>query len=237
MGISRIVRLRHPGVLSDFTWTEDLQNFGRYNLIYGWNGSGKTTISKLFRALEMRRTPANAEITLSIDGADVTGSDFGKATLPVHVFNRDFVSESVFPVGGRDVPPILVVGWESVEQQKQVEVLKRDLAEAHATLEAARPGRREAEKALDRHCIDRATVIRDTLRSPGPNPYNNYDKSSFRGRAQRMAAERDKEPVPLADSDREKLLAQHRATPKPKVQYALAATPRGIGTLLGRASA
>lgn len=53
--ITKINRLRHPGVLRDFTWPADLPSFGRYNLIYGWNGSGKTTLSNLFRALALIR--------------------------------------------------------------------------------------------------------------------------------------------------------------------------------------
>ena len=180
--ISRIARLHHPGVLRDFTWPAELRTFGRYNLIYGWNGSGKTTISKSFRALETRTAPANGEVTFTINGAEVGGCDFGEAALPVRVFNRDFVTESVFPLGGGEVPPILVVGKESVEKQKEVEQLRKTLADAQAALESGRSKKRVAERALDKHCIDRAAVIKDTLRSSGSNPYNNYDKSSFRDR-------------------------------------------------------
>jgi wobble nucleotide-excising tRNase len=216
--ISRIARLRHPGVLRDFTWTSELPTFGRYNLIYGWNGSGKTTISKLFRALETGTAPSTGEVTLSIDGADVGGQDFAQAAFPVRVFNRDFVTESVFPVAGGDVPPILVVGKESVEKQKEVEHLKKNLADVQTALASERSEKREAERTLDKHCIDRATVIRDTLRSPGSNPYNNYDKSNFRNRAQEMAAAGDTAAHRLREANREKLLAQHRATPKPKVR-------------------
>jgi wobble nucleotide-excising tRNase len=218
IAISRIVRLRHPGVLHDFSWPADLPTFGRYNLIYGWNGSGKTTISKIFRALEMRAAPDSGEVTLSINGADVTVHDFDQVTLPVRVFNRNFMAESVFPVGGGQIPPIFVLGKESVEKQKQVEQLKKNLADAQARLEFGRSKKREAEKALNKHSIDRATVIRDTLRSPGTNPYNNYDKASFRRYAQEMVDAGDTAAHRLSESDREKLLAQHRATPKPKVQ-------------------
>ena len=136
--ISRIARLRHPGVLRDFTWASDLATFGRYNLIYGWNGSGKTTISKMFRALETRTLPANGDVAFSISGSDVRSSDFGGATLPVRVFNRDFVSESIFPVRGGEVPPILVVGKESVEKQKEVEQLRKSLGNAQTASESER---------------------------------------------------------------------------------------------------
>ncbi len=218
MAITRKVRRRHPGVLRDFTWAAKLPTFGRYNLIYGWNGSGKTTISKLFRALETRTVPANGEVTFTINAADVSGRDFGQVTLPVRVFNRDFVTESVFPLGGGEVPHILVVGKESVEKQKEVEKLRKNLADAQTELESGRSKKRDADKALDKHGIDRAAVIKETLRSSGSNQYNNYDKSTFRMRAQSMVEAGDKETHRLSDSDRATLLVQHRSSPKPKLQ-------------------
>ncbi len=216
--ISRIARLRHSGVLRDFNWASGLPPFGRYNLIYGWNGSGKTTISQMFRALETRMPPATGDVTFTINGADVSSSNFGGGTLPVRVLNRDFVSESIFPVRGGEVPPILIVGKESVEKQKEVEQLRKSLADAQTASESERSKKQNAERALDKHCIDRAAVIKDTLRSSGSNTYNNYDKSTFRTRAQSMAAAGDKATHRLTDSDRDTLLAQHRASPKPKLQ-------------------
>src|SRR5690554_1798827 len=97
--VTKISRLRHPGVLRDFSWPADLPSFGRYNLIYGWNGSGKTTLSNLFRALELRRQP-EGEVTLAAANSSITGNEFAQSTLPVRVFNRDFVAANVFPVGG-----------------------------------------------------------------------------------------------------------------------------------------
>jgi wobble nucleotide-excising tRNase len=216
--ITKITRLKHPGVLRDFSWPADLPSFGRFNLIYGWNGSGKTTISRMFRALETRTAPAAGEVVFTINGTDVHSRDFSQATLPVRVFNRDFVTESVFRVGGSDVPPILVVGKESVEKQKQIEQLKRNLTAAQMALESERLKKQTAERELDKHCIDQAATIRNMLRSSGSNPYNNYDKSNFRTRAQSMVAAGDKETHRLSETDRDKLLAQQRANAKPKLQ-------------------
>ncbi len=225
MAIGRIARLRNCGVFRDFTWPADLPNFGRYNLIYGWNWSGKTTLSRLFRGLETRTAPTNGQVTLSVKGHDVSGDDFAQAMLPVRVFSRDFVMESVFPVGGGDVPPIFVVGKESVEKQKDVVRLKADLAQARTEFEFARSKKEEADNTFDRFCIDRARVVKDTLRSPGENPYNNYDKSDFRDRAQKMADDGDGEAHRLNESHRERLLAQHRATQKPKLQVVMYELP------------
>jgi wobble nucleotide-excising tRNase len=218
MTVTRVSHLRDCGVFRDFAWPNDLHDFGRFNLIYGWNGSGKTTLSRLFRDLEARRSPAAGQATFSINGHDVRGEDFAQVMLPIRVFNRDFLMDSVFPVGGGDVPPIFVVGKESVEKQKEAERLKASRAEAQAELESARSTKQGAERAFDRFCIDRARVIKDTLRSSGSNLYNNYDKSNFQVSAQKMTADGDAATHRLTEAGREKLLAQHRATPKPKVQ-------------------
>jgi wobble nucleotide-excising tRNase len=78
--------------------------------------------------------------------------------------------------------------------------------------------------AFAQFCIDRARVIKDTLRSSGQNPYNNYNKSDFQRDAETMAQAGDGSAHRLSDAEREKLLTQHRAAPKDKVQelrYAL----------------
>ena len=218
MSVTRISRLRDCGIFRDFTWPADLPRFARYNLIYGWNWSGKTTLSRIFRALEMKAAPLDGAVTLWINGSDVTGDGFSQASLAVRVFNRDFVTESVFPVGGGDVPPIFVVGRESVEKQKEVEQLKNTLAGAQTELESERSRKQGAERVFDRFCIDRARVIKDTLRSSGRNPYNNYDKSDFQKRAQKVADDGDADTHRLSEPERAKLLAQQKATPKPKLQ-------------------
>lgn len=224
MKVERFSRLRGCGVFRDFTWPAELPDFGRFNLIYGWNGTGKTTLSRLFRDLELRRRPTMGEATIRIGGRDVGGSEFPQETLPVRVFNRDFINESVFPVGGGDLPPIFVVGKESVEKQKEAERLKEERRKEEAERDAAREAKQKAERDLDQHCIASARVIKDTLRSPGPNPYNNYDKTDYKSDAAKMLAGGDASAHLLTDEEREKLLAQIRARPKqklPEVSYKL----------------
>ena len=214
---TRIARLRDYGVFRDFTWPDSLPEFGRYNLIYGWNCTGKTMLSRLFRALEAKTPPSTGQATMSVNGRDVGNAEFPQASVAVRVFNRDFVQESVFPAEG-DVAPIFVLGKQNVEKQKQVDQLKAALIEAQTKLDSERQGRSRAECALDSLCIDRAKVIKDTLRSSGPSRYNDYNKSHFSERAQEMISAGDREAHSLGDAGREKLLTQHRATPKQKLE-------------------
>ncbi len=238
MAVERISQLRDCGVFRDFSWPVGLSDFGRYNLVYGWNGTGKTTLSCLFRAIEMRRPPAMGQAVLRVGGTDVRGEEFPQSTLPIRVFNRDFIRESVFPVGGGDVPPIFVVGRDSVEKQREADRLKAERAATEGSQTAARTIQQQAERDFDRHCIDRAKIIKDALRLSG-SAYNDYDKRVYQGRAQQMATEGNADAHRLSDAQRDSLLGQHRGTPKPKVPEVAFSLPQpqrladNVAALLG----
>ena len=216
--IQKVTRLEHPGVLRGFKWPSDLPTFGRFNLIYGWNGSGKTTLSRVFRDLEQRSVPSTGQAVLCIKGNDIDGDVFPQTSFHVRVFNRDFVNENVFPVDGGEVPPIFVVGKESADKQKEVDRLKKAKSAEDTRLDHARTTSRQADHELDKHCVDRAKVIKDTLRISGRGAYNDYDKRAYRSRMEKMAEAGDSEAHQLDDTTRDTLLVQHRETNKPKVQ-------------------
>ncbi len=222
--LSRISRLRDCGIFRDFSWPADLPDFGRYNLIYGWNGSGKTTLSRMMRCLEKRTVPAG-QVTLVLDGREIKHDAFQLEAQPIRVFNREFVAENVFPVGGGELPPIYVLGEENVEKQKIVERLKGDFVTSKSKLESARSAKKEADRKFDQFCIEHAGRIRETLRSSGKNPYNNYDKSDFKSEIEKLSVSGDWTAHRLEEVEREKLLTQHRAVPKPKLQEVSYAFP------------
>lgn len=217
MTITRIKLLRDCGVFHEFSWPNDLHEFGRYNLIYGWNGSGKTILSNILRALEHRSEPPNGKVIVRIDGVDVSNDDFGNVAIPIRVFNRGFMNESVFPKEG-DVAPIFVLGKENIEKQKQVDKLKSRLTDEQSKLQTYKEKKTGASTALDTFCIDKAKVIKDTLRSSGSNPYNDYNKGDFTRRANDMVSAGDKTAYIINDATREKYFAQLHSSPEPKIQ-------------------
>ena len=62
MGIDRLKRLRGCGIFQDFIWPDELHDMARFNLVYGWNGTGKTTISRILRHLEQGKAPSTGEV-------------------------------------------------------------------------------------------------------------------------------------------------------------------------------
>ena len=77
MKIERVVdKLQGCGVFRDFKWTDvaDPQEFARYILIYWWNGSGNTTLSRILRSLELRSVPQGDEVALRVSRRRIAGA-------------------------------------------------------------------------------------------------------------------------------------------------------------------
>lgn len=119
-GVSKIKGL---GVYEDYSKPAGTQEFGVKNLIYGWNYSGKTTLSRLFAQLESK-TP-NPDLTgcafsIESDGAPITEANLTLTNLTVRVFNSDFVRDNL-NFTGQSFKPILLLGKESENAQKKLD--------------------------------------------------------------------------------------------------------------------
>ena len=115
--IRRVERLRKFGIYRDFSGGEasGLTAFNKINLIYGWNYSGKTTLSRVFQALERKRISreyAMASFAIAQDDGSILNSNDLSLAPTVRVFNRDYVSENFEQE--HSAPAVFIVGQENV---------------------------------------------------------------------------------------------------------------------------
>jgi wobble nucleotide-excising tRNase len=93
--LKRLDSITGFGLFRNYVWdTTKLKDFNRYNLVYGWNYSGKTTLSRIFQSIEDSRihddfSGATFAITQR-DGSSISDTSISSAS-PVRVFNREFV--------------------------------------------------------------------------------------------------------------------------------------------------
>src|SRR5258706_7223206 len=124
--IRKIQRLKSFGVFEDFQWAPDLPVFNKYNLIYGWNYSGKTTISRALRCFELKtRHPdfPSAEVNLELDGGGTCNLSEFRDIPRILVFNSDFVKENIHFEEGQ-ANPIFILGQKDIDKQKTLTTLK-----------------------------------------------------------------------------------------------------------------
>lgn len=219
MKIEKINKIKNHRCFNDFSWHSALDNFGRYNLLYGWNGTGKTTLANLFRAIEKQQFVPEGEIKIVIDNRTVDLNNIStEPNLPqVRVFNEDFVTENVFTSHG-SITPIFYLGKENIEKQKKIKELEPQIELKREELGEKQKIKSDKETELDNYCRDRANnTIKPLLSSSGINPYNNYNKTNFKNKCEELSKERDWSSNVLDDSTKDKLKQQKDSTPKKKI--------------------
>lgn len=126
------------GSFKDFNWKRSVkdagnsvQSFRRLNILYGRNYSGKTTLSRIFRALETGRIPLNylgSTFTVHGDKGNVTQGGLVGHGYNVRVYNRDFVSENLSflinqAIGG-EIKTFAIVGEKNKEIEDEIAAIQ-----------------------------------------------------------------------------------------------------------------
>ncbi|WP_188043274.1 AAA family ATPase [Changpingibacter yushuensis] len=123
--------LKDCGFFSDFTWNQNLPEFGRINVIYGPNGTGKTSLAN---ALDDARThqnpPGYTRLSAVIDGdvRTATEGQDNRIFARTFVFSEAFVSRAHnFSSGAADMPAILTIGEQTASAERKLKDLYADL--------------------------------------------------------------------------------------------------------------
>jgi wobble nucleotide-excising tRNase len=95
--ITKINKLKRFGIFQNYTWGA-IDDFKKKNLVYGWNYSGKTTLSKLFQVLEFKdknRCFSGSEIEITINDGTITKivNQDNLTSFPfyIKVFNSEYI--------------------------------------------------------------------------------------------------------------------------------------------------
>ena len=184
--IQKIPKLKNFGIFRNFSWGNDVPEFKKYNLIYGWNKSGKTTISRFFSACEKRSTlftqyPKGGEFEIRTENNSISHSNCQDCTLQIKVFNRDFVDENVSfdPLNASN--PIVYVSEEDIESSKKLKESRDKIEALSQRLKFAQENRQRDEKVEDDFRRTTARTIKDIVGNLKVyDKYRNYDKSSLK---------------------------------------------------------
>lgn len=124
------------GIFKDFNWDEELGSntkFEKINIIYGRNYSGKTTLSRIVRALETKSISEkyeNPKFKLEFDNGNlITQDNCVSNNLPIRVFNEDFVRENLsFPYNDDgNIKSFALLGKQNVEIQNEIDNITKEL--------------------------------------------------------------------------------------------------------------
>lgn len=166
--IHNLIQLRGLGIFEDCDHAVADPPFRKYNLVYGFNGTGKTTLSRVFRSLEIGKRadqlPQQCSFSVDFGGQQVGIDDLPSSAWKdrILVFNQDFVDESVEWREGA-LQPVFYIGREQAGYVRILEALQKgEERRALAAKEAGRAADR-ADTVLRAFKRQRASQIAEDL--------------------------------------------------------------------------
>lgn len=160
--ISRIIKIKDFGVFKNFNGSA-LPEFKTFNLIYGWNYSGKTTLSRVFRCLEKGELHDDyLSANFELENATAKYDNTFAVNPNIRVFNSDFVKENL-KWDADNYEPIFLLGAENIELQKELKEKETALSTAETELAEAKRLRTEKQTSLNTALTNKAREITNLL--------------------------------------------------------------------------
>ncbi|MES2629553.1 MAG: AAA family ATPase [Bacteroidota bacterium] len=133
MPLTKFKQIKNLAVFKDFDWDSSIRDSGNnivsfnpINIFYGRNYSGKTTLSRIVRSLELGRISDKYEdpdFIVSFQGqADVSQTNLTGHSKKIRVFNEDFIKENLKFITNPDenvVPFAILGGNAAIEEEIQ----------------------------------------------------------------------------------------------------------------------
>jgi wobble nucleotide-excising tRNase len=152
--LRRFEVIKDCGIFEDYCWSTGAPDFERINVIYGDNGSGKTSLSNALDKL------SNDQGFCSRVSITVSNSDHGNERTSQQKFDEEF--KRIFVFGGQYIErnlqfdgdvtakPILTLGEKTIGQKKRMEELGSLIAETETKLQDAEKATGKAGNSLNK---------------------------------------------------------------------------------------
>tara|TARA_B100001063_G_scaffold126187_1_gene117913 strand:+ start:1624 stop:3840 length:2217 start_codon:yes stop_codon:yes gene_type:complete len=117
--------IKNFGIFKDAN-TNAGQPFYQFNLFYGFNYSGKTTLSRVFRAMQLGEIPegfSGASFEVDCHEASSIKSNNLQKVENLRVFNSDYIVKNV-NFDESSVNPVLIVGERNIELETELQELE-----------------------------------------------------------------------------------------------------------------
>jgi hypothetical protein len=154
------------GNFKEFIWDNAVRDegnnrteFKKLNIIYGRNYSGKTTLSRVFRAIQVQKLPnnySNINFKVYTDIGEITYQSLDKNKYDIRVYNQDFIKENLSFLTDNEkgeVRTFAIVGERNNEIEKEIEEIENKLGDMNSfgELYELEKNRTEKDKCKKNH--------------------------------------------------------------------------------------
>ena len=171
--LRRFSSITSCGIFQNFRWNSVAPDFQRINLIYGPNGSGKTSLANALADLSSEST-SYSKVSICMSNADKTNERNSDKKLDnefqrIFVFGDGYVKQNLQFDGDADstVAAVLTVGKRTIQEEARIAELKPLIDQSEKDLTDAKKGLANAQKNLDNRYRTLASSIVASLSRAG----------------------------------------------------------------------
>ena len=128
MTIKQFVEIHGEGLFQDYSWDSELTDFSKANVIYAWNGTGKTTLSREMAKLNDSTDSESMKMKIKVGDKVIESLKFAERPYHIEVFNRDYIDTTVSKIDSDSVEPIYAIGAEQVRINDEIKQNKSKLS-------------------------------------------------------------------------------------------------------------
>lgn len=163
------------GIFQNFRWSSVTPDFQRINLIYGPNGSGKTSLANALADLSSEDGTSYSDVSICMSNADKTNERNSDKQIDsefqrIFVFGDAYEKKNLQFDGNDDstVDAVLTVGEKTIQQEARIAELKPLIDQSEKDLTAAKQGLVRAKKNLaDRYRSLASSIVTSLSRAGG----------------------------------------------------------------------
>ena len=213
--MDRLVRIKSIDnfrFFKNYRWSNTLKPFGKNNLIYGWNGCGKSTLSDFFFAIETNDTlPQQCAFQLCFqeDGKPesiVTAKSISTMARRLKVYHQQYAQGLISSPD--NVKHISIIGHDEGKSVAKINTLKKEQITWENNLISIKSEEATTKKDFENYRKECATLVRSVT---GYNQSYNYNKIYER-------YTQIKNPTLLSQEEYDRLSIAVRATQKSRIE-------------------
>jgi wobble nucleotide-excising tRNase len=127
--IKKIEHINSLGIFNNFSWSgvSNIEEFREKNIIYAWNYSGKTTLSRLFSSLKNKQLHCDfptSSFKIQHETGNVDNNSMDTFPYQVEVFNSDYIKENLKWGNDENINAIAFEVGDNAKISQQIDDLK-----------------------------------------------------------------------------------------------------------------